>query len=114
MTVSYSDIAARGLERISALSDAVFAITMTLIVLEIHIPDSGPIHTEQDLLRAKRRILIAQALYAFGAALCLISRYWSIAFILLVQLNFAIGPRIRALSRLRCPALACAPGQPGR
>jgi hypothetical protein len=48
----------------------------------------------------KRRILIAQALYAFGAALCLINTYWSISFIVLVQLNFAIGPRIRALSRI--------------
>ena len=57
--------------------------------------------TSTDVDRAiKRRILIAQALYAFGAALCLINTYWSIAFIVLVQLNFAIGPRIRALSRL--------------
>jgi uncharacterized membrane protein len=209
VTVSYSEIAARGLERISALSDGVFAIAMTLIVLEIHVPDPGPIHSEPELLSAlgsltprivtyglsfltlgifwsgqqtqlnhfargnrdlawihlaflalvalmpfstsllaefitfrlalllywanifllgvliyaswtyawraglvkeeiatgtdhaiRRRILIAQALYAFGAALCLISTYWSIAFIVLVQLNFALGPRIRALSRL--------------
>jgi uncharacterized membrane protein len=31
VTLSYSDIAARGLERIGALSDGVFAIAMTLI-----------------------------------------------------------------------------------
>ena len=207
MTLSYSDIAARGLERIGALSDGVFAIAMTLIVLEIRIPDPGPVHSEGELLTAllslaprivtyalsfltlgifwsgqqtqlnhfargnrdlawihlaflalvalmpfstsllaefitfrlalvlywanifllgvliyaswtyarraglvkddtpadvdraiKRRILIAQALYGFGAALCLVSTYWSIAFIVLVQLNFAIGPRIRFLS----------------
>jgi len=207
VTLSYSDIAARGLERIGALSDGVFAIAMTLIVLEIRIPDPGPVHSEGELLtnllslaprivtyalsfltlgifwsgqqtqlnhfargnrdlawihlaflalvalmpfstsllaefitfrlalvlywanifllgvliyaswayarraglvkddttadvdRAiKRRILIAQALYGFGAALCLVSTYWSIAFIVLVQLNFAIGPRIRFLS----------------
>ena len=207
MTLSYSDIAARGLERIAALSDGVFAIAMTLIVLEIRIPDPGPVHSEGELLAAllslaprivtyglsfltlgifwsgqqtqlnhfargnrdlawihlaflalvalmpfstsllaefitfrlalvvywanifllgvliyaswtyarraglvkddtpadvdraiKRRILVAQALYAFGAALCVVSTYWSIAFIVLVQLNFAIGPRIRFLS----------------
>src|SRR5712692_5510339 len=40
----------------------------------------------------KHRILIAQALYAFGALLCLVSTYWSIAFIVLVQLNYAIAP----------------------
>jgi uncharacterized membrane protein len=39
-----------------------------------------------------RRIIIAQSLYAFGAALCLISAYWSIAFILLVQINYALAP----------------------
>jgi hypothetical protein len=39
-----------------------------------------------------RRIIIAQALYAFGAALCIVSTYVSIAFIVLVQLNYAIAP----------------------
>jgi uncharacterized membrane protein len=47
-----------------------------------------------------RRILIAQALYAFGALLCLIDTYWSIAFIVLVQLNYAIAPRLPWRSRV--------------
>jgi len=42
----------------------------------------------------KRRIVIAQALYGFGALLCVINTYWSIAFIVLVQLNYAIAPRV--------------------
>ena len=42
-----------------------------------------------------RRIMIAQALYAAGALLCVINTYWSIAFILLVQLNYAVAPRFR-------------------
>ena len=42
----------------------------------------------------RRRILIAQALYAFGALLCVFSTYWSIGFIVLVQLNYAIAPRL--------------------
>jgi hypothetical protein len=42
----------------------------------------------------KWRILIAQALYAFGALLCAVSTYWSIVFIVLVQVNYAIAPRI--------------------
>jgi uncharacterized membrane protein len=46
------------------------------------------------------RIVIAQALYAFGAALCLFSTYWSIGFIILVQLNYVIGPRIGILARI--------------
>jgi uncharacterized membrane protein len=40
-----------------------------------------------------RRILIAQSLYAAGAALCFVSTYVSIAVIVLVQLNYAIAPR---------------------
>ncbi len=41
-----------------------------------------------------RRIKIAQSLYALGALLCIINTSWSIALILLVQLNYAIAPRI--------------------
>lgn len=38
-----------------------------------------------------RRILVAQSLYALGCALCFISTYLSIAFIIAVQLNYALG-----------------------
>jgi uncharacterized membrane protein len=48
----------------------------------------------------ERRIVIAQSLYAFGALLCVINTYMSIAFIVLVQLNYAIAPRIGPLNRL--------------
>src|SRR5580704_10825158 len=41
-----------------------------------------------------RRILIAQSLYAAGAALCVISNWVSIAAIVVVQLNYAIAPRM--------------------
>ena len=46
-----------------------------------------------------RRIVIGQALYALGASLCVFNTYLSIAFIVLVQINFAIAPRFRSLSR---------------
>ncbi len=39
-----------------------------------------------------RRIVVGQSLYAFGALLCFISTHLSIAFIILVQLNYAIAP----------------------
>ncbi len=209
MTLSYNQIAARGLERIAALSDGLFAIAMTLIVFEIRIPDTAAISSEQDLSAAivglaprfvtyllsfltlgifwsgqqtqlnhlaradrsfawvnlaflaaiavmpfstsllaefityrlalfvywlnifvvglalyatwayatrasllkdgtspdvsraiKRRIIVGQALYALGALLSVVSTYWSIAFIVLVQLNFAVAPRVRWLSRV--------------
>jgi hypothetical protein len=43
-------------------------------------------------LAVKRRIVVAQSLYAFGALLCVFSTYWSIAFIVLVQLSVVIAP----------------------
>jgi uncharacterized membrane protein len=47
-----------------------------------------------------RRIVGAQVLYAIGAALCVFNTYASIAFIVLVQINFAVAPRIRWLSKV--------------
>lgn len=48
----------------------------------------------------KRRILLAQLLYAGAAALCFISPIVSIAVILVLQLNYAIGPRIPWLDKV--------------
>jgi len=47
----------------------------------------------------QRRIVIGQALYAFGAGLCVLNAYWSTAFIVAVQLFYAILPRIPRRSR---------------
>jgi uncharacterized membrane protein len=52
--------------------------------------------TPPEVIRAvKHRIVIAQSLYAFGALLCVFGTKLSIAFIVLVQLNYAIAPRFR-------------------
>jgi hypothetical protein len=47
----------------------------------------------------RRRNLIAQAFYAFGALLCFFSTYLSIAFIFLVQLYFVVAPPLGPLWR---------------
>ncbi|MBS1599773.1 MAG: DUF1211 domain-containing protein [Bacteroidetes bacterium] len=39
----------------------------------------------------RKRVIIAQTLYGFGALLCFISTYVSIVFIILVQLNYALA-----------------------
>jgi len=44
--------------------------------------------------------VVAQSLYAAGAALRIVSTGVAIAFILTVQLNYAIAPRLPVLSRL--------------
>ena len=46
-----------------------------------------------------KRVVIAQSLYAAGAALCFIRTWVSIAAVVLVQLNYALAPR---LDRHRC------------
>lgn len=43
------------------------------------------------IVAIRRRIVMGQGLYAFGAALCWIDTYWSIGFIVAVQLTYALG-----------------------
>jgi uncharacterized membrane protein len=209
MQITYNRLAGESLERLAALSDGIFAVAMTLLVLDLHGPARDHIHSDQDLLSAlramspqilaylmsfvtlgifwngqqtqfnqliranrhltwihiaflfgvsimpfstkllaefidyrlalivywfnvlilgavlylswryamragmvkdettaparkaiERRILLSQALYAFGAALCVVNTYVSIGFIVLVQLNFALAPRLGRLSRI--------------
>lgn len=206
MSSSYNRIAGHSIERLAALSDGLFAVAMTLLVLDLRVPAAAAIHGEADLLHAlarlapqllvylmsfltlgmfwvgqqtqlnhlaradrdiawihlmflfavtlvpfstrlmiaflayraallvywgnilllgatlfaswrcathsglvaadapegigpavERRILIAQGLYALGAALCVFSTYWSLGFIALVQLNYALAPRLGPL-----------------
>ena len=54
-----------------------------------------------DVSRAvKRRIVVAQSLYAIGALAGLVNVTLGIILIMLIQLNYAIGPRLPILSRL--------------
>lgn len=55
--------------------------------------------TDEICAATERRIIIYQSLYAFGALLCVFSTYASIVFIVLLQLNSALAPRIRPLNR---------------
>lgn len=48
----------------------------------------------------ERRIIFAQAFYAVGALLCLLDTFWSLGFILLVQVNYVFAPRLPLLRRL--------------
>jgi uncharacterized membrane protein len=208
MRISYNRIAGQNIERLAALSDGVFAVAMTLLVLDLRTPAETAIHSESDLWHAiaalaprifvylmsfltlgifwvgqqtqlnhfsrgdrhlawihlaflfavslmpfstslmaafisyrlalliywanivllgvilfagwryavraelvkkdlspgtaeaiERRIIIAQALYALGASLCLVNTYWSLGFILIVQTYYAVAPRFGPSSR---------------
>ena len=202
---SYNEFAGRRVDRIAAISDGIFGVGMTLLVLDLRLPEAELIHGERDLCRALvsivpqlvvymmsfatlgifwvgqqtglnhlersdrhltwiylaflfpvtlmpfstkllagfvwsrlaviaywlnivllggglyaawgyayrhklmkadtpqgvaaavcRRIVIGQALYAFGALLCVFDTRLSIVFIVLVQLNYVIAPKFRA------------------
>jgi uncharacterized membrane protein len=202
MNTSYNQIAGQSVERLAALSDGIFGVAMTLLLLELHVPAKELIHSEGDLRHAlaalspqllvylmsfltlgifwvgqqtqlshlasserhltwihlaflfivtimpfstrfliefinyrtallaywanifllgamlylswaratraglvrsdtslkvvaaiRRRIWTAQSFYVFGALLCVFHPYWSIGFIVLMQLYYAVAPR---------------------
>jgi uncharacterized membrane protein len=204
----YNKIQGRSMDRLAALSDGIFAVAMTLLVLDLHLPSAAAVHAEGELLQALgalgpqwatygmsfltlgifwagqqtqlnhigegtrdltwihltflfavtllplstrllaefityrsalliywlnllgmgamlywswkvathegliksdtpdevrasicKRVVIAQSLYAVGAALCVINTWVSICAIVLVQLNYAIAPRLRHRKR---------------
>jgi uncharacterized membrane protein len=76
---------------------------LNIFVLGVMLYWSWAHATHRDLIKADtpdeirnsicRRIVIAQSLYAVGAALCFIDTWFSIAAIVLVQLNYAIALR---------------------
>jgi uncharacterized membrane protein len=49
---SYNQIAGKKISRIEAISDGVFAVALTLLVLDIKVPVSEAIKTEKDLINA--------------------------------------------------------------
>jgi hypothetical protein len=46
MLTLYNRIQGRSLERLAALSDGIFAVAMTLLVLDLHIPTAAQVHGE--------------------------------------------------------------------
>ena len=46
MPTLYNRIQGRNLDRLAALSDGIFAVAMTLLVLELHLPSAAQVHGE--------------------------------------------------------------------
>jgi len=52
MLTLYNRIQGRNLDRLAALSDGIFAVAMTLLVLDLHVPLVAQVHGERELLAA--------------------------------------------------------------
>jgi uncharacterized membrane protein len=74
MSVVYNQIANRSLERIGALSDGLFAIAMTLIVLEIRVPELTD-HTDTALLEALGDL--APRFVTYGLSFLTLGIFWN-------------------------------------
>ena len=74
METHYNRLAGQDVGRIAALSDGIFAVAMTLLVLEIHTPESLDVHTEGQLLAALGAL--APRLLAWLMSLMTLGIFW--------------------------------------
>ena len=66
MPTLYNRIANQNLDRLSALSDGVFAFAMTLLVLDLRLPAAAAVHSEHDLWRALASLTPNLLIYLMG------------------------------------------------
>ena len=81
----YDDLAGQKVQRIEAISDGVFAIALTLLVLDIRVPVAEAIRSGKELLAAFMK-LAPKLLSYFLNFITL-----GIFFIIAVQLNYALA-----------------------
>src|SRR6476661_975825 len=74
MRTNYNRFAGQSLERLAALSDGIFAVAMTLLVLDLHVPESGPIHTEADLWQAL--VFLSPSLLTYFMSFLTLGIFW--------------------------------------
>jgi uncharacterized membrane protein len=71
----YNRIQGRSLERLAALSDGIFAVAMTLLVLDLHIPSPADVHSEAQLLAALAAL--APQWIAYGLSFLTLGIFWA-------------------------------------
>jgi uncharacterized membrane protein len=74
MPTHYNRVAGQSVERLAALSDGVFAVAMTLLVLDLRAPEVEAIHSERDLLHAL--VPLAPRLLVFLMSFMTLGIFW--------------------------------------
>ena len=75
MPTLYNRIQGRNLERLAALSDGIFAVAMTLLVLDLHIPGAAQVHSEGDLVLALGAL--GPQWVAYGMSFLTLGIFWA-------------------------------------
>jgi uncharacterized membrane protein len=60
--------------RIEALADGIFAVAMTILVLELHVPELGPAASEAGLLAALKEL--APKIFSFASGFVILGTLW--------------------------------------
>ncbi|MGA2048897.1 MAG: TMEM175 family protein [Terracidiphilus sp.] len=71
----YNRIQGRNIERLSALSDGIFAVAMTLLVLDLHIPTASQVHGERELFGALAAL--GPQWVAYGMSFLTLGIFWA-------------------------------------
>jgi uncharacterized membrane protein len=74
MPTHYNRVAGQSVERLAALSDGVFAVAMTLLVLDLRAPEVTAIHSERDLLN--ELVPLAPRLLVFLMSFMTLGIFW--------------------------------------
>jgi len=70
----YNRVAGRSVERLAALSDGIFAVAMTLLVLDLRVPGMEAVHAERDLWHAL--VALSPRLVIFLMSVMTIGIFW--------------------------------------
>jgi uncharacterized membrane protein len=70
----YSELVGTDVGRLAAISDGIFAVGMTLLVLNLSVPAVGSAGTESDLLRALRDL--APSVLIYGMSFITLGIFW--------------------------------------
>jgi uncharacterized membrane protein len=75
MPTLYNRIQGRNVDRLAALSDGIFAVAMTLLVLDMHLPTAAQVHGEGELLTALAALGAQWATY--GMSFLTLGIFWA-------------------------------------